>query len=610
MILQLAYFLFVTLGMGYAAWKLLGLKEEDGYAALFLYAGTGLALFVQASTVLGFIGFAYWYVYAAIAAIMLAAVLRKGMPRMALPKFEKGWGIVCLLFLIHFYVYFTGSTAYPWLEDDDPWDHASATRYISLYGTYIQPEPRLIHYLAPYPPFFDVLLSTLFGIDGSSLQLTLKFFNALLVSLSVPFFYCWLKRRTDGRAALWATAILAMLPSFMSHFIWAQTLAMILVFPSLYFIDRFFEQKEGQKQAYGAMAVLSLGALLVTQPSVAGIIFLMVLFYVGVTALIAAIKKELGPAAAIKEAAAIPTMALLMALLLFWGPMFILFGVEGVLSQLGLGLGFITGGTTDDTSGGVVYGVSDFLVAPSASKMDQPVGWGLFVTILAAAGLVLAAYRIRKGEERAFNIVLLLWLVFCFIGVEGNAMPFKMMPHRFWVFLALPVSILAGSGAAGVLGYAEEKRKGIAGVLTAVLLFGLLITSAAPKYEVETSMWPPGVGWVSNEQIAGYVKLKELPANTKVFSFCGEEEHANGMDLFGYAWSGDVKGYKARSISDNVDGNYAFLKNYSYEYAVIDQSCLVYNQPETIQAKLNALASDQRFAAHLSGNAFIVFKVN
>ncbi len=608
MLEQLIYFALISFGLGFAVWRLLGIKEEDPIAAFFMYGAGGLAVFVLLSTVLGFLNLAVWYVYGVLALGAVAAALMKGGIVFNVPKINKAWAIVLLLFAVHLYVYASGALKYPWLEDDDPWDHASAVRYVSVYATYIQPDRDLIHYLAPYPPFFDVLLGTIFQVDSSSLQFTLKFFNALLVSLAIPLFYCWAKGRFDGRTALWATAILTLLPSFMSHFIWSQTLAMMLVFPAFYFLDRYLAGGEG-KRALMVMGAVTLGAVFMTQPSVAGIVFVMTILYIGVLKLPAILGDKANAVRLVVDAFAVPTLSVVAALLLFWVPMFALYGVDGVLEQMNLNIGFVTE-KAPDTSGGIVYGLNDFLDAPFSSKMDQPTGWGFVVTVLALAGTVLALIKARAGEDRWLHVALLVWFAFCMIGVEGNAMPFKMMPHRFWVFLAMPVSLL---GAMGAIWLIDKAGKNWGGVMAGVIVLGLLMTAAAAKYMVETSAWPPGVSWVSQEQLTNYTGLKALPPSTKVFGFCDNENLANGMNLFGYAWVKEVVDYKAQSINDTVQGNYDFLKKYGYEYVIIDQTCLAAGfTPEQVNGKLNMLASDGRFTVdqQLSGNVFVVLKVS
>jgi len=610
MIIALLYLLLVSLGLGFAVWKLLKIEEEDPFSRYFMYIGCGIAIFVLSSTVIGYLHLANWMVYLALTFFLLAFAVKDGLPKFETPKISKEWLIIIAIFLIHLYVYWSGANAYPWLEDDDPWSHATATRYVSIFQTYIQPEPRLVHYLAPYPPFFDVLMGVLFQVDGGSIQGVLKFFNVFLISLSIPFFYIWAKRRLDSRTALWATAILVALPSFMSHFVWAQTLAMLMAFPAFYFIDRYLGAEDSQRRNNGILAALTLASVMILQPSVAGIVFIMAIIYSGAILAIDAIGKRTELFGAVKSTWPL-AVALILAVALFWGPMFALFGVDGVLKQIGLGIGFVTG-QNDDTSGGVVYGLNDFLSSPFASKMDQPVGWGIFAAVLMVLGLGVSILKFMGGENRGIYLAIILLFIFCMIGVEGNAMPFKMMPHRFWVFLALPVAMLAGIGTVWILDLVAARWKSLSGIVMAVIAIGIIWSSAYPKYVVETSAWPPGAGWTSQEQVAGYVNLKEkLPANTKFFSFCGSEDYANGIDKFGYGWDKAVADYKMASINDSLENNYRFLKQYGYEYMVIDTSCLANNPPEAIQAKLDKLAADTRFVpdTNLSGNAFIVVKV-
>lgn len=255
------YFLFISMGLGLAAWKLLGMSEEDGVARLVLYIAGGMVVFVQATTVLGFLHLSNWLTYLVLTVALLALAFRKGdfSLKMAAPSgvsdasevsgaygVSRTWVIVSLIFVVHLCVYFSGATGYPWLEDDDSWGHATAVQYASAFSTYIQPDHLPIHYLAPYPPFFDVLLGVLFQVSGGSLQMVLKFFNALIISLAIPFFFCWARTIIGERKALWATFILAALPCFMSHFIWSQSLAVTLVFPALYFLERFRTAEGGR----------------------------------------------------------------------------------------------------------------------------------------------------------------------------------------------------------------------------------------------------------------------------------------------------------------------------------------------------------------------------
>jgi len=90
------------------------------------------------------------------------------------------------IFLVSLFVYSSGAFSYPWLEDDDPWHHAAGMKYIAV-------EKDVFHasgfmYVNPYPPGYDLLFGVLHQ-TSTSLHWTMKFFNALIVSLSILFFY-------------------------------------------------------------------------------------------------------------------------------------------------------------------------------------------------------------------------------------------------------------------------------------------------------------------------------------------------------------------------------------------------------------------------------------
>lgn len=609
MIEAILYFLFVVFGLGFAIWNLLKLEEKDDITKIFIYAAIGLATFVQLSLVLGFFHLSNSMIYLAITVCALGYVYIKQKIVFGLPAINKNWIIVLILFFIHLAVYLQGAFIYPWLEDDDPWEHAGAVRYVAETGTYIQPDHLPIHYLAPYPPSYDMILGTLFQVDGISIQFILKFFNALLISFAIPFFYLWARQKFDERTALWAAFILTAIPCFMSHFIWAQTLAMIFVFPALYFIDRYRQNKQTGSMVMGVVVT---AGVLVTQPSTSVMFGGLLAAYLLAQIVASFLETKKFEIKITKETVIIGGLALLLAIVEFWGPMFIIYPTEKVLGQNSFSQALITD-KYGDTGGGLIYGVMDFIDAPRVSKMDQPTGFGIGISVLLVAGIIFALWALKNEKHKELAILIILWVVYGFIGTEGNAFPVKLVPHRFWVFLAVTVAIAAGFGASRILEYAEKRGKSLAYLAMAIIVGIVALYSADAKLAVETSMWPPGVSWVNQEQISGYINLnKMLPKNTKLFSFCGMEDKANGFDLYGYSWVKEVNDYKKISINDSVEGNYLFLKKYNYSYAVIDGACLGLASNGGIVTKLDGLGNNEKmeFQKQLSNNAFVVFKIN
>src|SRR3989338_5327635 len=143
-----------------------------------------------------------------------------------------------LLFAVNLYVYMSGAFSYPYLEDDDSWAHTFGIKYVSMNLNVFDKETDYISYINPYPPTYDILLGILHQTNDS-VYWTIKFFNALIISLSTIFFYFFVKEFTGSRnKALFAAFALVAIPAFMSHFIWAISLAVPLYFVAFYALER------------------------------------------------------------------------------------------------------------------------------------------------------------------------------------------------------------------------------------------------------------------------------------------------------------------------------------------------------------------------------------
>src|SRR3989338_5194067 len=150
--------------------------------------------------------------------------------------------LVLALFSISFYMYEKGAFAYPYLEDDDSWSHAMGVKYVSVEKTVFAGAGNGF-YMDPYPPAYDMLMGILHQTNNS-VYWTLKFFNALIVSLSIVFFYFFAKTFTNSsKKALFATFALFAVPAYLSHFIWAIALTMPLFFASFYAVEKIKDDK-------------------------------------------------------------------------------------------------------------------------------------------------------------------------------------------------------------------------------------------------------------------------------------------------------------------------------------------------------------------------------
>lgn len=151
---------------------------------------------------------------------------------------------VLVIFALTFFMYHKGAFAYPYLEDDDPWAHAIGVKYVAVEKTFFN-EKGGTGYLDPYPPAYDGIMGVLHQ-TSTSLYWTIKFFNALIISLSILFFFIFVKHFSKNQdIALISTLILAMVPAYVSHFIWAHSLMPILLFISFICLEMI--EKQGNK---------------------------------------------------------------------------------------------------------------------------------------------------------------------------------------------------------------------------------------------------------------------------------------------------------------------------------------------------------------------------
>jgi len=613
-------FLYATVVIGLLGFSFLHafkIKQKEWVEGIFLYSSIGLVVLSYIILFLGYLKLINYWIILGLASIYPLFYLLKNK-RLNFKKpdklSKKSFFIYLILFLIILcfaLVYLKGAFSYPYLEDDDPWSHAGGAKYVSLYDTFIQPRELPLHYLAPYPPIFTSIMGVLHQIRFYSMQSILKFFNVILISLGLFYSFFYFKELMKSKTkALISTSILAIIPCFMSHFIWAQTLSLIMWFPSLYFLEKFesVEQKNHLKLFFVA-ALLSITLVFITQPSTAFIFGLFLIIRYATKFAICRKSFDLLPKNRLIYSFLLQLCALLLSIALFWGPMFALYGYE----VTGQHIGFI-GKSLSGTSGGTIYSLNEIVFAPLVSKMNQPTGIGIVVSLLLFGSLIFYLINIKKiiKQKKDYIIFNIFWLIVCLAGIEGNALPVQLFPHRFWVYLAIAVAVLVGNFLFILYNSLKKINKFVCFIIFLIIIVGALMTSAYPKYVVETSSWPPGVRWTSDKQIQGYVNLKNLlPINTKIFNYCLDDRFIIGVDMMGEPWNHKIKEYKKISINDSLAENYKFLKEHQYEYIIIDGSCLKNFGANQTNYKLQEISKNMTHfkPTDLSNDEFFVFKV-
>ena len=513
------------------------------------------------------------------------------------------YGIVLAAAILLFITYYQGAFAYPYLEDDDPWEHAVAVKYVADEKTYYQPSGEAIsHYLEPYPPTYDAILALVYQINGS-VFLTLKVFNVILIALGILFFFVFVFELFDLQASTAATVILVVLPSSMSHFIWSHTLGLVLFFPAFFVVYKAFSDKQ-----WRIPAVVLIAAEMIAHPFVSvlfGVFFIIFL-------LVFLLQKDY---ASFRSGFIIGFFGVLLSFL-YWGQQLLRHGLENILHGHTGGFGGVASSgleTAADLYINPAYTLSDLLIAPLMTKIDQPTGFGVLAFVLALLGFFyLCAYHKKKNY-----LVVALWFAVTFIGLMGGHLPFSILTHRFWAYASIPFAICAALFIVFILKHFWTKK--IPFVLISLLLFfgifGIpffdsfnMYTSWYPKYVVETSQWPPGVAWSSVQELEGYMWMHDNLVEKKVLSLCKEERFLIVFDIDTAFPNSAMNEFRKNLATKTVDE--ILEKSAGYDALSLEYSCVKkgYLTEEELNTFANGLASE--FSVLFMNDEVVVYSLN
>ncbi|MDA1196449.1 MAG: hypothetical protein O2779_00615 [Nanoarchaeota archaeon] len=470
--------------------------------------------------------------------------------------------------LVVLVVFLNGAFNYPYFEDDDPWVHAVGVKYVSIEKKLDDPNNKL-KYIDPYPPGYDAVIGTLHQ-TSPDIMWTMKFFNSLIIAIGIACFFFFAKTfMQSSQKALLATATLAMLPSYLSHFIWAHALVITLFIISLYPVLKVEEDKR-----WILPAVLAITGMVLTQPSQP--IKYAVMF--GIFLLVKSIVQKKIP---VRQGLTIAGGYLLS--LIWWIKNGVSFGSRVYNDQPELYINAPTGlakvwATIQDffpPQGGTAtraYSFNDFFVVKSQNLINNPVGLGVAISIitLLSIAILLLAFKGMKKQKKIWTITTLFWLLFAFLGVNSLTfnLPVGLFAFRFWMILAIPVSLLTAEGIVSLSQLAKQVNIPKIATISLLLLL-IFFTAGKQKIEVNTANWPPGQMWTSNEEVAGYVWMKDLPANTKVFAYSNDEQ-VIGVGTFSCRWCDDVIEFREGLLNRTSQEVYTWSKKNNYEYILFD----------------------------------------
>ncbi|MFH0979288.1 MAG: hypothetical protein V1837_08395 [Candidatus Woesearchaeota archaeon] len=573
-ILTIILFFLYSWGIGFSATYFLK-NSENFLERNLMRIGIGLGILPFMIYVLSLVHVPIdWKIYAALSLVgpVMVFIKNKGVPapKFSLKKSDLYTLAVLLIVSLSLFMFLKGAFLYPWLEDGDPWEYAVSAKYIATFKTtapipeikdlYFQnnlAHTRMISsYNEPYPQAYPIVMGLLTQTN-SSINWTLKFFNALIISIALVFFYFFAKEMIgDKNKALFATVVLAAVPAFVSHFIYSQELAVLMFFPVFYACERI---KYDKKWLFVAAVIIA--SILMTQASSAGTLgALFFPFY------------WLGKVIVNKKLMTPIFVAGVLGLILsfaFWGPMIYKYTWPGTDPLKGKpGQSVLASGKPED-----VYTLKDFYSAPMENKIDNPIGLGPVVFILLLVSVVVSLVKYKYMLKTEWVLISFLWVIVNFINVNSNRLPVNINPHRGWSFLAIAVAIFACYGTWQLLSMLKQPvlRIGAMSVIVALILF----TSGYPKYTVNTAMWPTHY-FASFSDVPGYMWLENLPDNTMVTSLCRTwDEKEIGMDMYSTkGWDPQQIDFANIALNKSVTEIHDFIAARNYDYMIIDSTCV------------------------------------
>jgi len=587
--LSIILFFLYSWGFGFGL-GLIARESEDFLERNLMRIGTGLGAMLAFGLLLNLIRIPLdWRVFLSISILLVLTKTYRDFKKERIIFDVKKISIsifpllVLALFSISFYMYEKGAFAYPYLEDDDSWSHAMGVKYVSIEKTVFAGAGNSF-YMDPYPPNYDMLMGILHQTNNS-VYWTLKFFNALIVSLSIVFFYFFAKTFTNSsKKALFATFALFAVPAYLSHFIWAIALTMPLFFASFYAVEKIKDDKR-----WFIAAAIVIAATLTSSPTHSAYFGLFFLIYL------------IGRALAQKKFLVYEFLAgfsgLLLSFLLWWLPMILTHSLKGTINSF-LGAQSIVNiaGTGDR-----IYNLSDFIFAKKVNMINNPIGIGIVLSILTVIGLIfiIIKYKDMLREDNYSKIIMMLWFIFAFYAVNAARFPIKLSPFRAWILLAIPVSLLSGESIALIDSFAKSAVSNIAKPKIAIkaasllvlglIAYSIIMTSFVQKYTVNTAIWPPGGFWTSNEEIQGYMWLKDnIPSGTRVFTF-SNNALILGLDKFICHWCSNVRDYQRTGFNESAGAINSWMGGNGYNYLVVDgQTARIHGSNET-NNKINEL---------------------
>ena len=651
MILSIVVFFILAIGLGFLVDLFIKNWSAGFLEKLIIRIGAGVLLIPVFGVLFNHLHIPiHWMVFFILAIIVFCSAiyfrkeilledcksLKKALSSFRIKKSQIYALLIFVLFAISAYMYIQGSFNYPWFENGDPYPYALASKYISLEKTYSAPY-YFTHFAEPYPQGYPIFMG-LMHQTNDSIYWTLKFFNALIASFSILFFFYFARKFTKRNSiAFWSTFTLAAIPAWLGHFVFALNFNMALMFLLFYALFSVEENKNWKYLGaifYGAIIINHFYTSVVITALLLIVYLLRVLAYkdfskdyldvfagglvLGLVFWVPALAKhwnvleggeQLGGLYVFlplfqKIGSSFAFAALFLGIiaviaLLYWKNQAWFGHVRQFLTKKDAALWIYSAVIAivllvliipsdkiiyAKGSGTRVYGLVDFFIAQKGNMINNPIGIGFIVMLLFIAGLIIIALNFRKlfKKDNFYLLVALTWVIFSFLGVMGASLSIGFVPFRMWTFFGMALSLVTGYSIYLIF-WALNGKQRIAAKSIFVLLLVILVyfTSFSPKYWHNTSPWPEHQIMVpESQQLYVWIREGGLPKDSMVTNICHREFLLLGYDMLSKPWLSEelyeknANAYYTTALNKSLADNYEFLKRNNFDYVTIGASCI------------------------------------
>ena len=510
----------------------------------------------------------FWFIYNRVYLIKL-----EKMPI----NIDKYQIMAIIIFIAFFSLMLFGTFRYTWLEDDDPWAYAAGANYVKTMATYKSPQESYQYNCFLFPHSHSMLTSML-GIMNKitpDLYTLMKIFICIILLFGIIAFYLFAYHFSGKNKsfALISTFVLTITPCYVGHFIFNYTLSITMLL--IFLLTLSFVLKDDNIVLIGLSGII-LATVIIVHPltaiQTAVIMFIMVIIYF--------FNRK-------NESTTIKNWLIIILIGIIGMTIASVYYID-LLNNNGLNLQLErTGGSTGIFSlhaDKKYYDIkditfTDILMAPLVTNIDQETGVGLILLPICLIGL-LGIFMIKNYFRKPiaiYSAIFLFYFLFLWI-FTGGIFTFSVQNIRWWSGFAIFTALLAGYT---IYFYMKNFSKYKWTLLIFIILL-LTLTSGIPRYTVQTSVWGAGAQWTSMEEINGFLGLKSLGYDKRIFSICGNGDKAYAMNQNSFIWNETMQNYDLwinnQSINKTVDevinkSDY-IIKYYNIQYFFISTDCV------------------------------------